>query len=75
MLSDRGEHKATIYPRPGLTSPNPYASADLSWADVTEGIELEKEVVVGKWHLWVGNAAVVAYRDHRGIKWEQIQSC
>lgn len=56
-----------IYPRPGLTSPNPYASADLSWADVTEGIELEKEVVVGKWHLWVGNAAVVAYRDHRGI--------
>lgn len=56
-----------IYPRPGLISPNPCVSADLSWADVTEGTELEQEVVVGKGHLCVGNAAVVAYRDRRGI--------
>lgn len=56
-----------IYPRPGLISPNPCMSADLSRADVTEGIELEKEVVVGKGHLCVGNAAVVTYRDQRGI--------
>lgn len=56
-----------IYPRAGLISPNPCVSADLSWADVTEGTELEKEVVVGKGHLRVGNAAVVTYRDQRGI--------
>lgn len=56
-----------IYPRPGLISPNPCVSADLSWADVTEGTELEQEVVAGKGHLRVGNAAVVTYRDQRGI--------
>lgn len=56
-----------IYPRPELIRPNPCVSADLSWADVTEGTELEKEVVVGKGHLCIGNAAVVTYRDQRGI--------
>lgn len=42
-------------------------SADLSWADVTEGTELEQEIVVGKGHLGVGDAAVVTYRDQRRI--------
>lgn len=56
-----------IYPRPELIRPNPCMSADLSWADVTEGTELEKEVVVGKGSLSIGNAAVVTYRNQRGI--------
>lgn len=63
-----------IYPRPGLIIPNPCVSADLSWADVTEGTELEQEVVVGKGHLRVGNAAVVTYRDHRGISGDRFGS-
>lgn len=56
-----------IYPWPGLISPNPCVSADLSWADVTEATELEQEVVAGKGHLCIGNAAVVTFRDQRGI--------
>lgn len=73
MLSDNGGTQShieifhPIYPRPGLILPGPCVSADLSWADVTEGTELEQEVVVGKGHLSVGNAAVVTYRDRRGI--------
>lgn len=61
-----------IYPRPGLISPNPCMSADLSWADVTEGTKLEQEVVVGKGHLCVGNAAVVTYRYQRGISGNRL---
>ena len=34
-----------VYPRTELITPNPGASADLSWVDVTEGAELEQEVV------------------------------
>lgn len=56
-----------LYPWPGLISPNPCVSADLSWADVTEATELEQEVVAGKGHLCIGNAAVVTFRDQRGI--------
>lgn len=73
MLSDKGGTQSytgmfhPIYPRPALISPNPCMSADLSWADVTEGTELEQEIVVGKGHLGVGNAAVVTYRDQRHI--------
>lgn len=47
-------------------------SADLSWADVTEGTELEQEIVVGKGHLGVGNAAVVTYRDQRRINGNKL---
>lgn len=38
---------------------NPGVSADLSCADVTEGGELQQEVVVREGHLGVGRAAVV----------------
>lgn len=43
-------------------------SADLSWADVTEGAELKQEVVVGEGRLRVGYAAVVTCRGQRGNK-------
>lgn len=45
-------------PPPFITH-NPGVSADLSCADVTEGGELQQEVVVREGHLGVGRAAVV----------------
>ncbi len=55
-----------VYPRPEFITPNPGVSADLSWADVTESTELQKEVVVRERHLRVGYAAMVTCRGHRG---------
>lgn len=52
-----------VYPRPVFITQNPDASADLSWADVTEGAELKQEVVVGEGHLGVGHAAVVTWSE------------
>lgn len=57
-----------VYPRPEFITPNPGVSADLSWADVTESTELQKEVVVRERHLRVGYAAMVTCRGHRGNK-------
>lgn len=45
--------------RPLFITLKPDVSADLSCADVTEGGELQQEVVVGEGHLGVGHAAVV----------------
>lgn len=52
-----------VYPRPVFITQNPDVSADLSWADVTEGAELKQEVVVGEGHLSVGHAAVVTWSE------------
>lgn len=57
-----------VYPRTEFITPNPGASADLSWADVTEGAELEQEVVLREGRLCVGYAAVVTCGGQRGDK-------
>lgn len=57
-----------IHPRPVFITPNPDMSADLSWADVTKGTELQQEVVAGEGCLCVGHAAVVTCRVQRGNK-------
>lgn len=54
-----------IYPGPEFITPNPDVSADLSWADVTEGTEVKQEIVVREGRLRIGYAAVVTCRGSK----------